>query len=344
MRKYSEGVWYACATIVGILIVSTCAQCGEVVIEKVNYRGWRNTYRMSNGLVELYVLTDVGPRIIDFRPVDGENVFYVRESEVGTTGEPEWIFRGGWRLWIAPEKYETTWLPDNSLCSVQRIGANKLLVIGPPQVAAGIQKIIEVKLFANEPRVRILQRIRNISNRTLRYAPWSLSVMRPGGKALIPLDELDPTALAEIRPLNIWSYTEMNDPRYYWGARLIIVDQSKVPPPPAGQKGRRDDESKIGVGTRQGWVAYWNQGTLYIKRFPYDPHAIYPDNGCNVEVYSCYEFIECENLGPLTTFAPGHEIVYPEEWYLFTGVKLGVAEGEVLPVLKRYLAKTKPVR
>jgi hypothetical protein len=71
---------------------------------KEDFHGWPNTYRLSNGLVELRVVTDVGPRVISFRTLDGNDVFYSRERELGGSGEPEWTFRGGWRLWVSPRR------------------------------------------------------------------------------------------------------------------------------------------------------------------------------------------------------------------------------------------------
>ena len=52
-------------------------------IVKEDFHGWPNTYRLSNGLVEARVVTDVGPRIMDFHAAGGANLLYVRESEAG---------------------------------------------------------------------------------------------------------------------------------------------------------------------------------------------------------------------------------------------------------------------
>ena len=67
-------------------------------IVKEPYRGWPNTYRLSNGVVEARVVTDIGPRIMEFRSADGPNLLYVRDAEAGGTGESHWVQRGGWRL------------------------------------------------------------------------------------------------------------------------------------------------------------------------------------------------------------------------------------------------------
>ena len=43
--------------------------------EKYSYGGWKNCIRLSNGIIELVATTDVGPRIIRFAGLNGENLF-----------------------------------------------------------------------------------------------------------------------------------------------------------------------------------------------------------------------------------------------------------------------------
>jgi hypothetical protein len=212
-----------------------------------------------------------------------------------------------------------------------------LRVTAPPQPAAGLQKVIEVSLDPAQPRLHLVSHLRNIGDRPLTYAPWSLSVMRPGGRALVPFDVGPLDAFDATRRLILWSYTKFGDPRYRFGDRLIQVDQSRVAPPPAGQSGRRDDESKIGVDSGQGWGAYLLDGTLYVKRFPHEPNAPYPDGGASIEVYSSAEFLELEQLGPLATIKPGEEIVFPEDWWVFKGVSVPGDESAALAALQPYL-------
>jgi hypothetical protein len=56
------------------LIVASHA-CAEVKVEKIEYKGWRNSYRVSNGEVELVVTGDIGPRVMRFGFVGGQNLF-----------------------------------------------------------------------------------------------------------------------------------------------------------------------------------------------------------------------------------------------------------------------------
>jgi len=306
-----------------------------VTIVREEYRGWPATYRLANGVIEARVVTAVGPRIIDLRPTGGDNLLYVRDAEAGGHGEAEWMFRGGWRLWVAPEQRATTYALDNEPCHAEVLG-NTLRVTGPPQPAAGIQKIVEISLDAGSPRLRVVSHIRNISDRPRTYAAWSLSVMRPGGRAFVPLDVGPLDAFDATRKLILWSYAELTDPRYRFGDRLVQVDQSAVPPAPAAS-GRRDDESKIGVDSGQGWAAYLLDRTLYLKRFPHEASGTYPDGGATIEIYSSAEFLEVEQLSPLTTIQPGGEIVFPEDWWVYTGVEVPATEHEALDSLRRYL-------
>jgi hypothetical protein len=308
-------------------------------IVRETYRGWPDSFRLSNGRIEAVVVTAIGPRIIEFKTAGGKNLFYVRETEAGGHGESEWVFRGGWRLWIAPERRETTYVLDNSPCKAEVVDGKVLRVIAPPQPAAGIQKTIEVSLDPAQPRMHLVSRIRNIGQQPLTYSAWSLSVMRPGGRAFVPLDVGPLDAFDATRMLRLWSYSELGDPRYRFGDRLVQIDQSKVQPAPAGQSGRRDDESKIGVDSAQGWAAYLLDNTLYLKRFAHDATARYPDGGSTIEVYSSAEFIEVENLSPLTTIQPGGEIAYLEDWWLFGDAAIAADEPNALTALQGYVER-----
>lgn len=333
-------------TVVSLFAV-TLGGGAPVSIETIDYRGWK-AYRLTNPFVELVVPIDIGPRIIHFSPRNRPNIFYVREGELGKSGEKGFVLRGGWRPWVAPEVFEITWFPDNFPCQFRRLGDGTLRVIGPKEPKSGLQKIVDVKLSLNDPAVRVTLRLRNVSQKPLIYAAWSLPVMRPGGKAIVPLDVGDLDAFADVRRIIFWSYGNPSDKRFRFLNRFLIIDHAKVPPRKGliGRSRRYNDEGKIGTDSKQGWVAYYHpkEKTLFIKRFPVDPKGAYPDGGCTIEVYSCAEFIEVECLSPLVTIPPGKELVFPMEWWLFTDVPdLGHSEDALWGTLARYLDKTKDV-
>lgn len=308
----------------------------EIVRE--DYHGWANTYRLGNGIIEARVVTDIGPRIIDVRRVGGDNLLQPRDG-IGGRGEDHYMFRGGWRLWIAPERRETTYALDNAAC-VATVDGNSLRVVAAVQPEAGIQKQVEVTLLPSEARLQIQSRIKNVSHGVLTYAAWSLPVMRPGGRAFVPLDVGPLTAFDAVRRLILWSYARIDDPRYRIGNRLIEIDHAKVQRATTATAGRGSDESKIASDSGQGWAAYLLEDTLFLKRFPHDPGAVYPDGGSTVEIYSNHGFLELEHLGPLTTLAPGEEIMLPEDWWLLPQVEIPRDEASALAVLQSFVDTT----
>ena len=98
-------------TILGLFLASGAQ--ADVKVEKVEYKGWRNCYRISNGEVELIATSDVGPRVIHFGFVGGQNVFKEFPEQLGKSGEDKFQLRGGDRVWKAPEDPVATWAPDN---------------------------------------------------------------------------------------------------------------------------------------------------------------------------------------------------------------------------------------
>ncbi len=68
-----------------LVMVSTA--CADVKVEKTEYKGWRNCYRVSNGEVELIITADVGPRIIRFGFPGGQNLFKEFAEQLGALGK-----------------------------------------------------------------------------------------------------------------------------------------------------------------------------------------------------------------------------------------------------------------
>ena len=95
---------------------------GKITVEEKSYSTWGKCVRISNGAVELYATTEIGPRIIRFGTIGGPNIFFENternigkfESGMDFFGKGEkWYIYGGHRLWHAPETFPRTDLPDN---------------------------------------------------------------------------------------------------------------------------------------------------------------------------------------------------------------------------------------
>src|SRR6516225_9455764 len=126
----------------------------EVKVEKVEYKGWRNCYRVSNGEVELIATSDVGPRVIRFGFVGGQNMFKEFAEQLGKSGESEFQLRGGSRVWKAPEDPVATWAPDNVPVEVKITPAG-LIARAPVEPLTKLQKEIEISMAATGTKVTV---------------------------------------------------------------------------------------------------------------------------------------------------------------------------------------------
>ena len=279
----------------------------SVVIERIAFRGWPNALRLANGTVELIVTLDVGPRILSYTRKGGLNPFNIYEDQAGGVGEPQWRNRGGHRLWLAPEGPDFSYHPDNRPVAWEQIGEIGVRLTPPPEIATGFQKQIDLTLAADGAKVTVIHRIIRIGATPCRAAPWALSVMAPGGLAIMPQPPLGehPRDLLPNRRLVIWPYTDLSDLRYRFGRRYLTLRQD-----PAGRP------TKIGMPAPTGWAGYLLKRTLFIKRFSWLAGADYPDDGCNLEVFTNARMLELESLGPLQRLEPGDKAELIEGWDL----------------------------
>jgi len=308
-----------------------------VAVEKVEYHGWPNNLRLSNGDAELIVTLDVGPRVISYRLPDGKNAFKEYAEQLGKTGEPEWQIRGGHRLWAGPEDTTRTYAPDNGPVKVRDLGMLQVRLTPAPELQYGIQKEIDLKLEEAGSRVTVTHRITNIGRAPTELAAWGLTVMAPGGVEVIPLppksphpgsprNARSPADFAANQLYVAWPYTDFGDGRWSFGGKSITLRQdAKLGP------------TKLGLAHRAGVVGYLNGGTLFVKRFGYQDGKVYPDGGCNFETFTNPDMVEIETLGPLARLAPGQAVEHVETWELIPGVEDGrdraTLDGNVLPKL-----------
>src|SRR5579872_595673 len=164
--------------VVGTTILMTVNVLAAVHVEKTGYKGWRNCYRVTNGQIELIVTSDVGPRIIRFGFVGGQNLFKEFSDQLGKSGETAFQLRGGDRVWKAPEDPVATWAPDNVPVSV-RITATGVVATAPVEPLTGLQKTIAVEMAATGTSVTVTHRITNKTLFPLEFAPWALTMMAP---------------------------------------------------------------------------------------------------------------------------------------------------------------------
>lgn len=279
-----------------------------VTMQERSFAGFDNCLSLSNGEAELIITTEVGPRILFYGHPGGENLFALFPEQISGRPHEEWQSYGGHRLWHAPEVYPRTYYPDNRRVPYEWDGITlRLRPEGEPE--NGLRKEIDLSLNEKTSVVDLKHRLINTGPWKVEVSAWCLSVMAPGGEAIIPQEEFrsHPECLVPARPLVLWHFTRMNDPRFTWGDRFIRMrEDSSVP-----------GKQKIGVANRPGWAAYRRGDELFIKLHDHEERATYPDMGCNAEFYTEAGFLEIETLSPLTGLKPGETVHHRERWGLY---------------------------
>ena len=301
-----------------------------VKVEKVEYRGWHNCYRVSNGEAELIVTADVGPRVIRFGFVGGQNLFKEFTEQLGKKGEDSFQLRGGDRVWKAPEDPIATWAPDNSPVEVS-ITPSGLIARAPVEPSTRLQKEIEIRMEGSGTRVTVIHRLSNRSLFPLNYSVWALTMMAPGGLAVsgFPPRGKHPANLEATNPLVMWAYTNLADRRWVFTRKYLALKQDPG----------NAEAQKVGLFNAATWGAYLLNGELFLKRTEARPEASYPDFGSSFETFTNADFLELETLGPLEKVMPGKTAELVERWSLHRGVRLPeltdqAIDAAILPLLE----------
>lgn len=285
-----------------------------MITRESNYKNFGRVLEIENDNLLLKITLDVGPRIIYYGTKD-YNIFYEdidKKTSLSNTAletiygkGAKWCLLGGHRLWKSPEDIKS-YTPDCK--SNVTIDNNLIKVSCPEDKATGLIKEIELEIIENN-KVRVLHRLTNNREEQIEVAAWALSVLRPQGTLIIPLNNNDKGFLP-ARNLVYWSYSDYEDVRFVIDNDFAYLEQRQD----------MDDAFKIGLFLEKGVVGYWVDDVLYTKTFDVDKTANYPDFNCNFESYTNSDFIECESISGLERLAIGDIIEHTEVWDYTQGV------------------------
>ncbi|MBI1387133.1 MAG: hypothetical protein GC154_01620 [bacterium] len=333
----------AAAALCAIAIQATGA--AEVNVEKTSFEGWNNCYRIANGNVELVACADIGPRVLHLSLKGRDNLFSLSESTRGKTSGDQWNGYGGHRFWIAPEKTDFTYYPDNDPVRVET-GENSVTMISAPEFKDWsmrgqfsvderfdklndpafrknftIQKTMKVSMDASG-EVEVVHTAVNVGEETYDIAPWALTVMRQNGTTIIPNAPYAPHGpdhFLPVRQVILWSYTRLNDPRLTFLEKYTLLKQDPDARHPL----------KIGFSNTEGWVAYTLGDQLFVKYLDPRDDAEYPDMNASIELFTNSGIMEIESLGANYQLKPGQAMSHRERWRVYDAGSFHLTEKEI---------------
>ncbi|MGE5374187.1 MAG: hypothetical protein ACM3XO_03955 [Bacteroidota bacterium] len=261
------------------------------------------TYTLQNDHLQVEYLPEP-LRIMGFTPAGGTNMLAdLNDLPIVPTPHGDFYFRGGHRLWHAPESMPRTYIPDTPVTVTSLPGG--VLLESQTEPGTGIRKQMEIHISSDRPALTITHILINDGLWSVELAPWAITQFRLGGTVILPLPvgNTDPAGLLHNRQFSLWPYARFHDPRLKLGDEYILFNADALLPP-----------FKIGYFNPNGWIAYWLDGVLFRKTFDAQKNLPYPDNNCNAEMYCNNRFVELESLGPLTRLNPGASTTHVEKW------------------------------
>ena len=286
------------------------------VREVESFKNYGKCLSVSNGVIEAYVTLDIGPRIIKFGYVGGENImcsnrnaFEAKDDKAFTDyyGEVRrWENLGGHRIWASPEAYPQTYYPDLTAVSYE-ITEHGAVFTPAAETENGVAKTLELKMDADDANMQVIMKVKNISDSPEKFAVWGLTVCDVDGTLIVPMNTND-TGLLSNRIISVWPYTDMSDSRIGWGRKYMTLRQDTS----------SENPIKFGFDLNCGTVYYVLGDDIFCKKYDtLHPDAAYPDGGCSFETYTNSSMIEVESLSELKTVAAGEESMLIESWSLF---------------------------
>ncbi|MGD2061692.1 MAG: hypothetical protein PVF87_12545 [Acidimicrobiia bacterium] len=264
------------------------------------------------GPYHLAIAEDFGPRIISVRRGRGPEALATLGPETAIE-YPGGVFRfrGGHRLWAAPETPAITYASDEHRCSVAFDGAG--VRVTAPADDAGLVKELRVR---DDGGSLVVEHVITGEVTGNMIAAWGITQLPLGGVAILPLTggETGPRA---NRQLVMWPYTTLADGRLQHGDSTIRIEA-------------RDEEPlKLGIGPTVGRLGYLKDGQLFIKELADSSPGPVPDFGAGGQVYIGQGFCELETVGGLVDLRHG-AATSTERWTLLSCGDTSEAERLIL--------------
>jgi hypothetical protein len=270
---------------VACTIPQSSDQAGPGSANKIQFQVHNQLATLRLGNLALVVDAAFGGRITEFS-LDGKNALLSEGELSGST------------FWTSPQK-DWGWPPpaeiDSDPYEIQQQG-NELKLISV--IAPDLEVQVEKKFTSNAQGngFDITYTLRNMSNRSIKLAPWEVTRV-PGGYTFYP------TTGNQVR--NDLKTSAKDGITWYFYQLDELSD---------------GNSHKVLEDATEGWIANVNPetGLLFIKRYPDISSAHFAPNEAEIELYASPrgDYIEIEQQGPYTTIPSMSSVDWTVTWYL----------------------------
>jgi len=310
-----------------LLTIGIANSAPKAAVEKVTYRGWIDSYRITAGVYSIVVVPEIGGRVMEYS-INGRNVLFESREEFGKTYPvtKEWHNYGGYMTWLAPQE-AWVWPPDPMLdygkANVEILqspnGIPVLKITGSPSLASGMMFTKEISLDETG-EVVLKQRMHNIGAKKVKYSLWSVTETKAPCFVAFPIKKKSKFENGLLYVVN-----ESKNSRQFMVRKGICITNY------LGELG------KIGSDTDGPWMLWINDDLAYAKIIPpMVKGKNYPDGGCSVQVFTSQGkpgYVEMEVMGPITDLGPGEGTETVERWRIFQLSQPVTDENRVLKTI-----------
>ncbi len=305
---------------------------GQVNVRKIDYEGWSGCYEISNPLVRLVVVPQIGGRVMEYS-LNGEDAFWQNYTELGkTTGDDvgkTWRNYGGYKAWNAPQSEWSDYFYDSLPAGVEALPDGRgVRITTAPVKHLGYQFIRDIVLSDSTTRVRLVERMRNISDKEIEWGVWGVAQVKVPCWIIFPLNPKSAFA-------NGWNVL------YPVGG---AIEQVQV----VNGLGILKYDNKVenfATDAKAGWMVYFKDQLAFVKRWASRiVGSTYPDGGCDAAFYTCGTnmaggYAEMEVMGPIVKLKPGEENELVQDWFLSRVDKSVTDTSDVMASLKSLQAR-----
>ncbi len=230
----------------------------------------------------------------------------------------------GSTLWPSPQSI-WNWPPPAMLDEKEytyKINDDKLVLISADDKNLGMRFTKEFSVCNNA--ILILYSIKNISFKSYKVSPWEVTRVNKGGIAFFPKGKNDSWGMN----LNLMKVYNKNNIIWYESEVKIY-----------------NDHTKLFNNGSEGWLAFIQDGYIFIKKFEEITAGLTAPNEDGIEIYAnpTDNYIELENQGNYIELQPGEEINYEVNWYaekLDKKVSIDIGNIELVEYTRRILKET----
>lgn len=291
-------------TLLALLPVAL-APLADVSVKPETYRGWKDSYRISNGAVDLVVVPKIG-RVMRFGFVNQRNVLWENPKVDGETppSNEVYINYGGDKMWPAPQSL-WNWPPDPKLDGTPytaEVIKNGIRLTSSVGSKVKVKFVREITLDSLAPVAKFRNRMENTGPRQ-ELAAWQITQTANPNSVTIPIDPYPGL------PKGWHGYgNERLNPALHTlqGGKLIV---------------KRDPKSsrKFGAFSRSGELVASFGSTILKSTSPSLRGQQYVDRGSSTQVYlnaGDDAYVELEHTSPVQRMPSGESIFLDVSWRL----------------------------